>query len=137
MNVGARSIADPGPKGDPSGHGISHAGPAVRRRMGQRKTMGKTACLLAILALAACKPLPDKPAVSKFYPVGDSGFHYEAWATAAHPDYSARAEAARMRQLGVYLSDDHLCPKGYTITGRRIVGVNGNFALVSYDGVCS
>jgi hypothetical protein len=42
-----------------------------------------------------------------------------------------------MRQLDVYLSDDHLCPKGYTITGRRIVGVNGNFALVSYDGVCN
>jgi len=75
--------------------------------------------------------------VSKFYPVGDSEFHYEAWATAAHPDYSAKAEAARLRQLGVYLSDDHLCPKGYTITARRIVGVNGNFALVSYDGVCT
>jgi hypothetical protein len=99
--------------------------------------MGKIACLLGILSLAACKPLPDQPAVSKFYPVGNSGFHYEAWASAAHPDYSARAEAARMRQLATYLSDDHLCPKGYTITARRIVGVNGNFALVSYDGVCS
>ena len=111
---------------------------AVRRhRTGQRRAKAGIACLLGLVSLAACKPLPDKPAVSKFYPVGGSGFHYEAWASAAHPDYSARAEAARMRQLDVYLSDDHLCPKGYTITGRRIVGVNGNFALVSYDGVCN
>ena len=127
MYVKARPIANPAPRGGWSGLGMLGAGPVI----------GRIACLLGVLSLAACKPLPDKPAVSKFYPVGDSGFHYEAWATAAHPDYSARAEAARMRQLGVYLSDDHLCPKGYTITGRRIVGVNGNFALVSYDGVCS
>ena len=112
--------------------------PAVRqRRSGQARARAKIACLIGLLSLAACKQLPDKPAVSKFYPVGDNGFHYEAWATAAHPDYSPKAEAARMRQLGVYLSDDHLCPKGYEITGRRIVGVNGNFALVSYDGVCT
>jgi len=137
MYVKARPIANPAPRGGWSGLGMPGAGPALERRLRRREVMGRIACLLGVLSLAACKPLPDKPAVSKFYPVGDSGFHYEAWATAAHPDYSARAEAARMRQLGVYLSDDHLCPKGYTITGRRIVGVNGNFTLVSYDGVCS
>jgi hypothetical protein len=137
MYVKARPIANPAPRGGWPGLGMPGAGPALERRLRRREVVGRIACLLGVLSLAACKPLPDKPAVSKFYPVGDSGFHYEAWATAAHPDYSAKAEAARMRQLGVYLSDDHLCPKGYTITGRRIVGVNGNFALVSYDGVCS
>jgi hypothetical protein len=137
MYVKARPIANPAPRDGSPGPGMPGTGPALERRLRRREVIGRIACLLGVLSLAACKPLPDKPAVSKFYPVGDNGFHYEAWATAAHPDYSARAEAARMRQLGVYLSDDHLCPKGYTITGRRIVGVNGNFALVSYDGVCS
>jgi len=137
MNVTAGPIAHPAPADDWSGRAIQGAGMARARRLGQGRARARIACLLGLLVLAACKPLPDKPAVSKFYPVGGNGFHYEAWASAAHPDYSARAEAARMRQLDVYLSDDHLCPKGYTITGRRIVGVNGNFALVSYDGVCS
>jgi hypothetical protein len=116
---------------------MSGASLALKRRLAQGGAVRKIAWLLGALSLAACTRLPDKPAVSKFYPVGGSGFHYEAWATAAHPDYSIKAEAARMRQLGVYLSDDHLCPKGYTITGRRIVGVNGNFTLVIYDGVCT
>jgi hypothetical protein len=139
MNVKARPIADPEPADDRSSRGIRGAGLGSERRLGQGRARARSriVCLLGLLSLVACKPLPDKPAVSKFYPVGGSGFHYEAWASAAHPDYSARAEAARMRQLGVYLGDDHLCPKGYTITGRRIVGVNGNFALVSYDGVCN
>ena len=137
MNVKARPVADPVPADDRSDRVIRGASMARARRLGQRRARASIAGLLGLLILAACKPLPDKPAVSKFYPVGGNGFHYEAWASAAHPDYSARAEAARMRQLGVYLSDDHLCPKGYTITGRRIVGINGNFALVSYDGVCN
>jgi hypothetical protein len=137
MNVKARPIGNPEPADNPSNRGIQGAGLVRGRRLGQGRARAKIACLLGLLCLAACTRLPDKPAVSKFYPVGGSAFHYEAWASAAHPDYSARAEAARMRQLGVYLSDDHLCPKGYTITGRRIVGVNGNFALVSYDGVCN
>ena len=75
--------------------------------------------------------------MSKFYPIGGNTFHHETWATAAHPDYSTRAEAARMHQLAQYLSDDHLCPKGYSITGRRIAGINGNFTLVVYGGVCT
>ena len=137
MNVKARPIAHPEPADDRSGRAIQGAGMARARRLGPGRAQGRIACLLGLLILAACKPLPDKPAVSKFYPVGDSGFHYEAWATAAHPDYSPKAEAARMRQLAQYLSDDHLCAKGYSITGRRIVGVNGNFTLVVYDGVCT
>ena len=125
MSFKAGPIANPGPGDDRRG------------RRTYRAALRKIACLIGLIGLAACKPLPDKPAVSKFYPVGDSGFHYEAWATAAHPDYSPKAEAARMRQLAQYLSDDHLCAKGYSITGRRIVGVNGNFTLVVYDGVCT
>jgi hypothetical protein len=137
MYVKARPIANPVSRDERWGPGMPGAGPALQRRLRQKEVMGRIACILAVLSLAACKALPDKPAVSKFYPVGDSGFHYEAWASAAHPDYSARAEAARIRQLATYLSDDHLCPKGYEITARRIVGINGNFALVSYDGVCT
>jgi hypothetical protein len=137
MNVTAGPIANPEPADDRSSHGIRGAGLVSERQLGQGRAGARIACLLGLLSLVACTRLPDKPAVSKFYPVGGGGFHYEAWASAAHPDYSARAEAARMRQLGVYLSDDHLCPKGYTITGRRIVGVSGNFTLVSYDGVCT
>jgi len=125
MSFKAGPIANPGPGDDRRGRGRSGVG------------LRRIACLIGLIGLAACKTLPDKPAVSKFYPVGNSGFHYEAWATAAHPDYSPKAEAARMRQLAQYLSDDHLCAKGYSITGRRIVGVNGNFTLVVYDGVCT
>ena len=73
--------------------------------------------------------MDDHALATAFSSDGFTALHFAA--------FFGKAEAARMRQLGVYLSDDHLCPKGYTITGRRIVGVNGNFALVSYDGVCS
>jgi hypothetical protein len=94
--------------------------------------------MLASLALAGCV---DRTSVSKFEPLASDEFRFEAAANSVlWPVDGPKAEAARMEWLETYLSNNHLCPNGYTITERKPVLVDsrplGDAHTIYYRGRC-
>lgn len=82
----------------------------------------------------------DRPAMSHFEPMAQDTFRFVAKTDAiAYREDSPDAEAERMRWLQTYLTDNKLCPAGYSITDRKPVVTTDTFArthTIFYSGRC-
>lgn len=100
--------------------------------------MGRTVSLLMAVLIAGCAG--KEPPMTRFDQVSGKEFTFEARADLEHPEDDAKAEATRMEWLKKAVADKHLCPNGYTITGRTVVAAPeealGQTHNVAYHGVC-
>lgn len=102
--------------------------------------MARILSMAALALLAGCASY-DRHAMTSFEPSGDS-FRFEANADPViYPLDSAAAEQDRMVWLETYLSQNNMCPDGYTITERKpvITGepLTGTDYRIFYQGHCT
>ena len=102
-----------------------------------RKVVAAIAATVAVGMGAGCVA-PHPVYTPEFEPLPDNRFRFEAGADnlfrqVDDPD----AEADRMKTLQRFLDQNHYCLKGYTITERKPVVVDGSFHRIFYQGVCT
>jgi hypothetical protein len=94
----------------------------------------------SIIALGIGGCASDEPPLTKFEQVSDNEFKFEARVGLEYPEDDPEAEATRMAWLEEILAERHLCPNGYTITGRTVVAAEeeaiGQTHNMAYHGVC-
>jgi len=94
--------------------------------------------LLITLAIGGCAGA--EPPLTKLNVLSNKDFTFEARANLEYPENDPKAEATRISWLEQALADRHLCPNGYTITGRTLVAAEeeelGQTHNVAYHGVC-
>jgi hypothetical protein len=102
--------------------------------------------LTAVLALLSAATISGcamhtaglKTEFTDFEPT-EQGFRYRGLANAIYEIDTEDGEAWRMEILQSYLTDNDICPKGYEITSRKPVVVNGkggSVYWVHYQGRC-
>ena len=99
----------------------------------------RAAVLLTFAALAGCAAY-EKQQSTRFEPVGNSEFRFEAEAGVDRAEGSAEAEAIRRGFIADYVRDNGVCPRGYEIVERRPVLVRrallGPVHRIFYRGRC-
>lgn len=97
----------------------------------------RVAAAIAALVVAACVP-PHPVYTPEFEPLPDNRFRFEAGADSLFRQVDdPSAEADRLKTLQRFLDENHYCLKGYTITERKPVVVDGSFHRIYYQGVCT
>ncbi len=80
----------------------------------------KGLAVFAFLALMGCSA-HDTIFDTRFRPLSDGTFQYEAVAGPLTPHDSSSAESNRLSRLKLYLTDNDLCPGGYEIFERKVI----------------
>lgn len=98
--------------------------------------------MAALLGLSGCVIDLDRGAITEFEPTSSTSFKFRSDAYAlAFGVNDPKSESTRLRWLEIYLKDNSMCPKGYTITSRKPVYVmnsplGGDTYKVYYVGRC-
>ena len=103
----------------------------------------KVAAILLPVALSACATV-DRPQLSRFEPLGTEAgvktFKFTARADPwIYPVDTPAGEAARMRWLESYATENTFCARGYEVTSRDVVAIEvgmGKVHDVFYRGRC-
>jgi hypothetical protein len=90
------------------------------------------------MAIVGCTT--NEPPLAQFDHVSKNEFTFEARTGLEYPEDDPKAEATRMDWLNKALAEKHLCPNGYTITGKTVVAAPekalGQTHNIAYHGVC-
>jgi hypothetical protein len=93
---------------------------------------------MTALAIGGCAG--DEPALTKFHQLSENEFIFEARMDLEHSENDPKAEATLMAWLEKALADRHLCPGGYTITGKIVFAAQeealGQIPNIAYLSVC-
>jgi len=92
-----------------------------------------------ILLLGGCETL-DRQELTTFEPLKNNRFRYEAKAGPVYRPDTAAGERTRISWLQQYLTDNKLCPNGFTIEQRKVVLVRraalADLYNIIYYGKC-
>lgn len=85
----------------------------------------------------------DRTRVTRFEPYKSNGeqqqFKYFAQASFSYPEATKEGEDQRMEWLKVWLSENRLCPSGFSITERKVVEASTwqfDIQHIYYTGKC-
>ncbi len=88
------------------------------------------ACTAQPVRKVAHRPAPQSPPAESFTFSSRS-------LTLGHNGDDPDAEARRIGELEYRLRDNHMCPKGYAITSRRVIVQMGEKDEVVYEARCA